>query len=109
MFSLQFIKRIQLHAAAFVAAAIICLMVPFLALAQAFPLPEDADPAQLLLQLATNWKARGVLGVIATLNLLSALAVKAWVPESWKWKRLTVLGIAIVYSAIGAAVAPEGS
>lgn len=85
------------------------LLVPLLALAsEAFPVPEG-DPAQLLLSLITNWKALGVVGILSTLTMLSSMAINAWVPATWKWKRLTSLIVAMAYTGLAAALAPEGS
>lgn len=101
-------KYAKILAGAAVVAALFIAM-PLLAIASdAFPLPE-MDPAQLLLSLATNYKALGVLGVLSGMTLLSSFAINSWVPETFKWKRLISLGVAMVYSALAALLSPAGS
>lgn len=82
-----------------------------LALAQAqapFPIPE-ADITALLLKLATDYKTLGLMGSLAIATLLTVQAVKAWVDDKWKYKRITVLGVSIVYSIISGVIVPGSS
>lgn len=89
---------------------LMAVVMPLLALASdAFPVPVPADPAALLISIVTNWKAMGVLGIMSAATMLTSMAVNAWVPDTWKFKRLSTLLIAILYAGITAAVAPSGS
>lgn len=97
--------QIMLFAAfAFCAFSIVSLV----ARAADFPIPEG-DVAGILLGLAMNWKALGLIGVISGLTLISVQAIKALVPNEWKYKRLTVLGVSIVYSILSALVVPDSN
>lgn len=66
----------------------------------------SADIAQVLLNLATNYKTLGVLGVLMLLTLLSVQAIKSFVPDDWKFKRLTVVIVSIVYSLMSGVLVP---
>jgi len=89
---------------AFMAISVLCFS--FSAFAQAeFPIP-DGDITALLLKLATDYKTLGLMGSLAIATLLTVQAVKAWVDENWKYKRLTVLGVSIAYSVIAGLVVP---
>lgn len=70
-----------------------------------FPIPE-ADITALLLKLATDYKSLGLMGILSVATLLTVQAVKAWVDDKWKYKRLTVLAVSIVYSVIAGVVVP---
>lgn len=70
-----------------------------------FPIPE-ADITKLLLTLATDYKTLGTMGIISILTLLTVQAVKAWVAEDWKYKRLLTLSVSIVYSIISGVIIP---
>jgi len=84
-----------------------CLMIAFisLAFAQDFPIP-DGDITALLLKLATDYKTLGLMGILSIATLLTVQAVKAWVADEWKYKRLTVLAVSIVYSILAGVVIP---
>lgn len=75
------------------------------ALAAEFPIPEG-DVAQLLLQLATNYKTMGSLAIISILIVITVQAVKAYVSDEWKYKRLLTLGASILYSVISGLLVP---
>lgn len=64
-----------------------------------FPIPEG-DIAKLLIQLATDYKTLGVLGIIIIITLVSVEVIKKFVSDQWKFKRLLVLGVSIVYSLL---------
>lgn len=70
-----------------------------------FPMPQ-ADIAPLLLQLATNYKTLGVMGILVILTLLSVQVIKQFVPEDFKWKRLIVLAVSIIYSILAGVMVP---
>ena len=70
-----------------------------------FPVPEG-DVAAILLSIATNWKALGVIGVISAVTLVSVQAIKKFVPDEFKWKRLIVLCVSIVYSILSGVLLP---
>lgn len=99
-----YFNRVQLllWAALFFSAAMIFSLV---ARAADFPVPE-ADIASILLGLAMNYKTMGVIGVISALILVSVQAIKAFVPEDFKYKRLITLGVSIVYSVLSGLVVP---
>lgn len=71
----------------------------------AFPEPQG-DITALLLQLATNYKTLGLFGILSILIVLSVQAVKKFVSEDWKYKRLLTLVISIAYSVISGLVVP---
>ena len=73
--------------------------------AVAFPEPQG-DITALLLQLATNYKTLGLFGILSTLIILSVQAIKHWVSEEWKYKRLLTLGMSIIYSILSGLVVP---
>lgn len=80
--------------------------VPTVAAAVAdFPVPA-ADIAPLLLQLATNYKTLGVMGILILLTLLSVQAIKQFAPESWKYKRLATLGVSLIWSILSGIAVP---
>jgi len=85
----------------------ICLsmLISIVARAAEFPVPEG-DVAAILLSLATNWKALGVMGIISALTLVSVQVIKKFVPEDFKWKRLIVLGVSIAYSILSGVLVP---
>lgn len=89
------------------AAMVACatMLISLIAYAADFQIP-DGDVASILLELATNYKALGVLGIVSALTLVSVQAIKAFVPEDWRFKRLTVLGVSIVYSVLAGLVVP---
>jgi len=94
-------------AAVFAVAATV--LTPILALAaDAFPVPEG-DVAAILLNLASNYKTLGVVGSVSLAVLLSVQAIKAFVPENWKYKRLITLAASIVYSIISGVMVPGSS
>ncbi len=66
----------------------------------------NADVAQVLLNLATNYKTLGVLGVLMLLTLLSVQVIKSFVADDWKFKRLTVVVVSIVYSIASGLIVP---
>jgi hypothetical protein len=92
---------------AFVAATV--LIYSMAAIAQAdisgFPIPEG-DITKLLLDLATNYKALGLTGSLVIATLLTVQAIKAWVDDNWKYKRLLTLAVSIVYSVLAGLVIP---
>lgn len=84
-----------------------CLFfISTVAMAQAtFPEPTG-DVTALLLKLATSYKTLGLFGILSILIILSVQAVKQWVSEQWKYKRLLTLFMSIVYSVISGLVIP---
>lgn len=100
-------NRIKLLAGLVAAFAIAAILIPVAALAdvQAFPIPEG-DVAAILLSLATNYKTLGVLGILSGLTLVSVQAIKAFVPEEWKFKRLITLIVSIAYSVASGMLVP---
>ncbi len=87
--------------------AIALVILPLFALAAdgVLPLPE-ADVVSLLLKLATDWKSMGALAIGAVVTLLTVQAIKAFVPEQWKFKRLITVVVSIIYSVIAGLVLP---
>ena len=81
--------------------------LPLRALGADFPVPEG-KVAEVLLNLATNFKTLGVIGVLSGLVLVSVQAIKAFVPEEWQYKRLMVLVVSIAYSVLSSLLV-EGS
>ncbi len=73
--------------------------------AGAFPVPEG-DITALLLKLATSYKTLGLFGILSIAIVLSVQAVKSWVSDEWKYKRLLTLIMSIIYSIISALVIP---
>lgn len=73
--------------------------------ASAFPEP-NGDITALLLKLATNYKTLGLFGILSIAIVLSVQAVKEWVSDSWKYKRLLTLAMSILYSVISGLVVP---
>jgi len=53
-----------------------------------------------------NFKTMGFLAMISGLTLVSVQALKAALPEDWKFKRLTVLAVSIVYSIVSGLLVP---
>jgi hypothetical protein len=82
-------------------------LYPIFTLASDFPVPSG-DITALLLELATNYKTLGTMGVLSIVTVLTVQAVKAWVEDEWKYKRLTVLVVSIAYSIL-AGLMIEGS
>lgn len=70
-----------------------------------FPIP-DGDVTKLLLDLATNYKTLGFVGILVIATLLTVQGIKAWVDEEWKYKRLLTLGVSIIYSIAGGFAIP---
>lgn len=64
-----------------------------------FPIPEG-DLSKLLVDLFTNYKALGTLGVLSLSTLITVQVLKNYVSEAWKYKRLATLTVSIVYSII---------
>ncbi len=90
------------------ALAVFCmaLIIPLVAMAQAaFPIP-DADVSAVLLNLGTNYKTLGILGIVALSTLLTVQAVKYFVPENFKYKRLLTLAVSILYSVLSGLLLP---
>ena len=85
------------------------LAFTFAAMAQTeiggFPIPEG-DISKLLLTLATDYKTLGFVGILSISTLLTVQAVKAWVNENWKYKRLLTLSVSIVYSVVAGFLVP---
>lgn len=99
-----YMNRIQMMFFA-VFAFCVALLIPMLALAADFQIPEG-DVAAILLNLATNYKTLGVIGIISGLTLVSVQAIKAFVPEQWQYKRLITLAVSIVYSILSGILIP---
>jgi hypothetical protein len=78
------------------------------ALEAGFPAP-DADIGAVLVQIATNYKTMGLLGLLSLLTLLSVQLIKKFVPDTFKWKRLLALGMAILYSIASGLLVPGSS
>lgn len=72
---------------------------------QGFQVP-DGDVAQILLKLATDWKTLGTLGALVLILLLSVQAVKKFLPDTNKYKRLIVLSLSVIYSILSGLVIP---
>lgn len=89
---------------AFMAISVLCFSLSAFAQVE-FPIP-DGDITALLLKLATDYKTLGLMGSLAIVTLLTVQAIKSWVDETWKYKRLTVLGVSIAYSVIAGLVVP---
>jgi len=76
------------------------------AMAQAtFPEPQG-DITALLLKLATSYKTLGLFGILSVLIVLSVQAIKKFVSDTWKYKRLLTLFMSIVYSILSGLVVP---
>lgn len=73
-----------------------------------FVIPEG-DIASILVSLATSYKTLGVLGCLVLATLLSVQLLKRFIPEDFKWKRLIVLCVSIVYSVLAGVVVPGSS
>lgn len=97
-------NRIQIMLFAAMAFCFLSL-VSIVARAADFPIPEG-DVAAILIGLASNWKALGIIGIISGLTIVSVQAIKKFVSDEWKYKRLTVLAISIVYSILSGLVVP---
>ena len=72
---------------------------------ESFPIPEG-DISALILKLATDYKTLGAMGIIVLAVLLSVQLIKKFVNDGWKYKRLLVLGVSIVYSILSGVVLP---
>lgn len=87
----------------------VCSLALFSCLAFAdsptFPIP-DGDIANILLNLATQYKTLGLLGILSLATLLTVQVVKKFVPENWKYKRLTTLAVSIIYSIASGLMLP---
>lgn len=64
-----------------------------------FPVP-DGDITKILIELASNPKSIGTLLGISTLIMLSVQAIKKFVNNEWKYKRLLTLSVAIIFSVV---------
>lgn len=73
-------------------------LMPLYAFAQQ-ALPE-VDPAQLIIQLVTNWKSMGPIAIGMAFVVLSGQAIKSFVAEDFKYKRLLVLVLSLAYGAL---------
>lgn len=73
--------------------------------ADQFPIPEG-DIAELLLKLATDWKTLGTMGILVLLTLISVQAVKQFMPDTNKYKRLITLVLAIIWSVLSGLAIP---
>lgn len=69
------------------------------ALAEIGPIPE-MDPVVLVMKLASEWKVLGPIGAGILIVMLITQAVKALVPEDFKYKRLLALILAMVYMVL---------
>jgi hypothetical protein len=87
----------------------ICLAHAVMAIAQTeiggFPVPE-ADITALLLKIATDYKSLGLIGGLSVAILLTVQAIKAWVDNEWKYKRLLTLAVSIIYSILAGLIVP---
>ncbi len=90
-----------------VAAFVLAFVLPLAVLAAdaAFPIPEG-DVAAILLNLATNYKTLGVVGIASVLTLVSVQAIKAFAKEEWKYKRLLTLCVSVIYSILSGFLVP---
>lgn len=70
-----------------------------------FPIPEG-DIAAILLKLASDWKTLGTMGALVLILLLSVQAVKKFLPDTHKYKRLITLALSILYSILAGLVIP---
>lgn len=70
-----------------------------------FPEPQG-DITALLLEIATNYKTLGLMGILSILIVLSVQAVKKFVSDEWKYKRLLTLTMSIIYSVLSGLVIP---
>ncbi len=66
----------------------------------------DGDIAKLLLDLAMNYKAMGLLGSLSIVTVLTVEVLKRFAPEDWKFKRLAVLAVSIVYGIVSGLMIP---
>lgn len=89
-------------------AFVLTMLFVTVARAADFAVP-DGDIAAMLLNLATNYKTLGVIGIISVVTLVSVQVIKKFVPEEFKWKRLIVLGVSIVYSVLSGVLVPGSS
>lgn len=84
--------------------ALTMALMSFAVFAQAsFPEPQG-DITQLLLQIATNYKTLGLMGILSILIVLSVQGIKKFVSEEWKYKRLLTLVMSIIYSVLSGLV-----
>lgn len=60
-------------------------------------IPSDQDPAILILNLLTNWKALSGYAIASILSMLAGLMVRAYVQNKWKYKRLTMALISLIF------------
>jgi len=84
------------------------LFISAVANAADFVVP-DADVAATLLNLATNYKTLGLLGILSLVSLLSVQAIKHFLPEDFKYKRLLTLAVSIIYSIVTGLLVPGSS
>lgn len=95
-------------AALFLFLFIVVIHAASLVLAADFPVP-DGDVAGTLLNLAVNYKTLGVVGILSAATLVSVQAMKAFLPDGWKYKRLLTLGASIGYSVLSGILLPGSS
>lgn len=81
------------------------IAIPFTALAAEFPVPEG-DVAAILLNIATNYKTLGFLGIMSGATILTVQAIKHFITDEWKFKRLLTLLISILYSICSGLIIP---
>lgn len=79
------------------------------ALAQpgSFPTPS-ADIGQILDQIMSG-KVVGFFAAMQTATLLTVQAIKYWVKDNWKYKRLSILIVAIAYSVASEFIVPSAN
>ena len=75
------------------------LLFPLRVLAEIAPVP-DSDAVVLVMKLVAEWKVLGPVGIGIVLVMLAVQAIKALVPEDFKYKRLAVLLLAMIYMGL---------
>lgn len=60
-------------------------------------IPADADPAAIILNVVTNWKTMGGYALAMTLAMVAGLIVRSYVKDQWKYKRLLMAGISLLF------------
>jgi len=70
-----------------------------------FPEPQG-DITALLLEIATNYKTLGLMGILSIAIVLSVQLIKKFVSEEWKYKRILTLGMSIIYSVLSGLIVP---
>jgi hypothetical protein len=99
-----FVIRIQMLFFALLAFCV-AMLIPMTSMAADFVIPEG-DVTAILLNLATNYKTLGIVGILSALTMISVQAIKAFVPEQWQYKRLITLIVAIAYSVLSGILLP---